>query len=492
MSPTRSRVTLPEQQDLIDGRWVAAGTDRSEWIEHSADGRAEQVQREATPESIERALAAAWRVHESAEWWRLDDAARAAVLDTAADRLAAEVPEIAALESATTGVVNAMTNMLGFIVHGAFRLAADQLRAGVLDARFDGPTGAGVEVRRLPFGPALLLCPWNAPAPMAAHKMASALAAGCPVIVKPPERAPHGTVAMVRAIDGLFPSGTVQLLHGGPATATALMTDRRVRSVSFTGGIVGGRAVAHACAEGLKPAQLELGGHSPLVVLEDAPVAHAVEAVLGLSTTLNGQWCRALGRLLLPASRADEILEATAAALTGVRVGDPMHPDTQMGPMVHSAHRRHLVDRVAALGSAGGRIIATTTLPDGPGNWFAPTLVDGLDPSSTTDEIFGPVAAIHRWRDVDEAVALANGTDYGLEAYVVGGDSDRAMAVARRIRAGGVKVNGVLPMSLDLMAPRPAFGISGLHDEGTVETIHFFGGNRVTGVESSLGQTPPG
>lgn len=491
MSSTESRVILPEQQDLIDGRWAAAGTERTEWIEHSADGRAEQSQREATPDAIENALAAAWRAHDGAVWWRHDDAERAAVLESAADRLAAVVPDIAALESATTGVVNGMTNMLGFIVHGAFRLAADQLRAGVLNARFDGPTESGVEVRRLPFGPALLLCPWNAPAPMAAHKMASALAAGCPVIVKPPERAPHGTSSMVRAIHDLFPPGTVQLLHGGPATATSLMTDRRVRSVSFTGGIVGGRAVAHACAEDLKPAQLELGGHSPLVVLEDAPVEHAVEAVLGLLLTLNGQWCRALGRLLLPAGRADEILDATAAALSGVRIGDPMHPETQMGPMVHSAHRRHLADRVAALGNAGGRTIATTLLPDAPGNWFAPTLIDGLDPSTTTDEIFGPVAAVHRWRDVDEALALANGTDYGLEAYVVGADADRAMSVARRIRAGGVKVNGVLPMSLDLMAPRPAFGISGLHDEGTVETIHFFGGNRVAGVENSLGHAPP-
>lgn len=491
MSEAVSRVALPEQQDLVADRWEPAGVERSEWIEHSADGRAEQRQREASAGAVEKALAAAWNTHESATWWSLDDNERADVLEAAAERLALRVPEIAALESATTGVVNGMTSMLGFIVHGAFRLAADQLRGGVLDSRFDGPAGSPVEVRRLPFGPALLLCPWNAPAPMAAHKMASALAAGCPVIVKPPERAPHGTAVMVGAIHELFPTGTVQLLHGGPATATALMTDRRVRSVSFTGGIVGGRAVARACAEDLKPAQLELGGHSPLLVLEDAPIAHAVEAVLGLLTTLNGQWCRALGRLLLPAARAGEILDAVTAALSEVCVGDPMHSATQMGPMVHSAHRRHLVERVHSLVSEGGRAISSTSLPDGPGNWFAPTLIDGLDPSTTTEEIFGPVAAVHRWESLEEAVKLANGTEYGLEAYVVGGDPDRSMAVARRIRAGGVKVNGVLPMSLNLMAPRPAFGISGLHDEGTVETIRFFGGNRVAGIESSLGLAPP-
>lgn len=484
------RVQLGEQRDLVAGKWQPAGIERGEWIEHSADGRPEQPEREAENGTIEAVLAAADRAHREAEWSGLADGDRAGVLESAADALAATVPEIAALESATTGVVNTMTNMLGFIVHGAFRLAAEQLRAGVLETRFDGPTGRAVEVRRRPFGPALLLCPWNAPAPMAAHKMASALAAGCPVVVKPPERAPHGTAAMVAAIADLFPAGAVQLVHGGPATATALMTDKRIRAVSFTGGIVGGRAVAHACAEDLKPAQLELGGHSPLVIMHDAPLEHAVAAIVGLLTTLNGQWCRALGRLLLPAAHADEILGAAEAALADVVIGDPMNPTTQMGPMVHSGHRAMLESRLAALGTEGGRTIRATPVPDGPGNWFAPTLVDGLDPSVTAEEIFGPVAAVHRYATVDEAVEIANGTEYGLEAYVVGGDEDAAMSVARRVRAGGVKVNGVLPMSLHLMAPRPAFGISGLHDEGTVETIQFFCGNQVTGVENSLGAPP--
>ena len=480
-----TRVVLPEQTDLVAGAWIAAGSERNEWIEHSSDGRAEQVQREASAASIESALVAAWNVHASGAWSGRTDDERAAVLEAAADRLAAVVPDIAALESTTTGAVIGTTSMLGFIVHGAFRLAADQLRSGVLDARFDGPTGRAVEVRRLPWGPALLLCPWNAPAPMAAHKMASALAAGCPVIVKPPERAPHGTMVMVRTIADLLPPGTVQLLHGGPNTATALMTDRRVRAVSFTGGIVGGRAVAHACAEDLKPAQLELGGHAPLLILDDAPIEHAVAGALGLLLTLNGQWCRALGRLLVPERRRAEIVDAVAGALSSVVVGDPIDPTTQMGPIVHSAHRAHLQRRVDEF--SDGRIVRTTPLPDRSGNWFAPTLVDGVDPSRTVDEIFGPVAAVHGYRHLDEAVALANGTDYGLEAYVVGADEDAAMAVARRVRAGGVKVNGVSPISLHLMAPRPAFGVSGLHDEGTAETIRFFGGNQVVGVENSLG-----
>ena len=160
-----------------------------------------------------------------------------------------------------------------------------------------------------------------------------------------------------------------------------------------------------------------------------------------------------------------------------------------MGPLVARAHLDLLRSTVARLVGHGGTAHSATPLPTGDlggGNWLAPTLITGLDPALTRDEIFGPVASVHPYDSIDDALALANGTDYGLEAYVVGTDTDVAMDVARRIVAGGVKVNGASPMSLHLMAPRPAWGISGLHDEGTIETIRFFGGNRTVGVEGSL------
>ena len=260
--------------------------------------------------------------------------------------------------------------------------------------------------------------------------------------------------------------------------------------MSFTGGVEGGRSIAHQCAEGLKPVQLELGGHAPLLILPDAETDHVVEAVIGLLTTLNGQWCRALGRLLLPAERSDELLGAIEAGLAGVTLGHSLDPASGMGPIVHSGHLAMLRDRIAELEAAGGTAIAPSGLPGGDldgGNWLAPTLITGVDPSLTDAEIFGPVATVHTYSSVDDAVALANDTIYGLEAYVVGADQDAAMAVGRRIRAGGVKVNGVSPISLNLMAPRPARGVSGLVDEGTIETIQFFAGNRVVGIEASLG-----
>ena len=210
--------SLPPQLDLIAGEWVEPAqvrvdtTGAARWIERASDGAGAQQQRATDAAAVERALASADAVHRSGEWQATPVAERADRLEAMADELERRVPEVAVLESATTGAVIGVTTMLGFILHGAFRLAAAQLREGVLTRRFDGPTGIDVEVDRLGWGPALLLCPWNAPAPMAAHKAASALAAGCPVIVKPPERAPHGSAAIGHAAvaAGLAP-GLVQV-----------------------------------------------------------------------------------------------------------------------------------------------------------------------------------------------------------------------------------------------------------------------------------------
>jgi phenylacetaldehyde dehydrogenase len=326
---------------------------------------------------------------------------------------------------------------------------------------------------------------------MAAHKVANALAAGCPTILKPSEWAPYGSTALVEAVVEALdaagaPTSLLQLVHGGATVGTQLVEDRRTRAISFTGGLGGGRAIAAACAQDFKPAQLELGGNNSLVVLDHATPEAAAAAVVGLMTSLNGQWCRALGRLVLPAARADELLQAALDALATVRIGSSLDVESQMGPIVHSAHLDLLRRRVSELEAAGGKAHATTALPEGEGNWMAPTLVTGLGLEDSVHETFGPVAAVHTYESVDEAVAIANGTPYGLEAYVVGSDEEAALAFARRIRAGGVKVNGVSPISLHIMAPRPAWGLSGTGVEGTRETLQFFTGLQVVGVEGSL------
>ncbi|TCJ97114.1 aldehyde dehydrogenase family protein [Nocardia alba] len=450
---------LPPITDLVDGDWGTPSVDLGVALEDPATG-AEVARAVATSsERIDRALAVA-------------DAARGTVdadlLDTIANALEPRLSHIAELDARATGVPIGQTALLGVIVAGSFRLAAAQLRAGALREDRDA-----VQVHRLPLGPALCLVPWNAPAPMAAHKVANALAAGCPVILKVSELAPYSAVPFAQVLAEHVPDGMFQLVQGGADAGAQLAADPRIKAVSFTGGLAGGRSIAAASAPLLRPAQLELGGNNPLVVLPDADTATAARIAAELLTTLNGQWCRALGRLILPAARADEIRTAIGEQLRALRIGDPLDPATEFGPLVHSRHRDAVRAAIARRGHTSYGTVPET------GNYLAPTLLDG----DLTEEVFGPVAGVVTYETVDEAIALSNALPYGLEGYVCGVDEGAALAVAQQIRAGEVKVNGSSIMSLDLMTPRPAWGWSGLGEEGTAETLRFFTGARVVGVE---------
>ncbi|WP_216908667.1 aldehyde dehydrogenase family protein [Nocardia noduli] len=445
--------------DFVDGEWGEATTDLGFDLEDPATGATTVRATGSAPERVERSLEVA-----AAARGRVDPD----MLDAIADALEPELDAIAALDAVSTGVPLRQTAPLGVIVSGSFRLAAQQVRDGILRADRDG-----VEVRRLPLGPSLCLVPWNAPAPMAAHKVANALAAGCPVILKASEVSPFSSVTVARAIAAHVPPGMFQLVHGGPETGERLVSDPRIKAVSFTGGVAGGRAVATASAALLRPVQLELGGHNPLVVLPDADIDTAARMAAELLTTLNGQWCRALGRLILPARLAGEIMEAIGERLGKLTVGPPLDPGTDLGPQIHSRQTRMLR---AAIADRPARSFGSVPAI---GNYFAPTLVE----EDLPDEVFGPVAAVVTYEADADPAEIANAVPYGLEGYVCGTDTERALAVARTIRAGEVKVNGSTIMSLNLMTPRPAWGLSGLGEEGTAETLLFFTGARVVGVE---------
>lgn len=483
-------IALPEVQQLVAGRWDVPADRLDLVLEDPFRGTTLGAAVATSAVDVERTAAAAQAAYDSGAWVRMSPAARAEILDRVADALEPELPRLAALEAFATGVPVAQTSIVGVIVPGAFRLAAQMLRDGALLQTYDGPAGHPVEVHRLPLGPALCLVPWNAPAPMAAHKVASSLAAGCPTILKPSEYAPYATTEVARVVArvlveaGLEP-GTFQLVQGGPSVGGRLVSDPRVRAVSFTGGLPGGRAIAAACAADFTATQLELGGNNPLVVLPDADPADAARAAVDLLTTLNGQWCRALGRLVVPAEIADEVVGLALDRLADLRVGDPLDPATELGPMVHSVHLARVRAEIEARVAVGGVTCTGTSVPEG-GHFLAPTLLTGVPAAEAVHEVFGPVATVHAYNTLDEALALANGTPYGLEGYVLGADTERAMAFARQVRAGEVKVNGSTIMSLHLMTPRPAWGLSGLGEEGTLETIRVFTGARVVGVEGGF------
>ncbi len=468
--------------DLIDGERLTPTVDLGQWVKNPNTTEPLNPMLATAPENVDRALATAARVHASGVWANTSPEARADLLDAAAGELMGQVPLIAAVESVHTGMIINLTGFINAIVWLAFKAAAGVLRTGYLLNKAPGPHGE-VEIHRAPLGPAVAIVPWNSPAALAAHKVANALAAGCPVILKPSEYAPYAPLFLAPALEKVgLPKGLFQIVNGGAAVGHQLVSDSRVRAVSFTGGLAGGRAVAQACAFDFKSLQLELGGNNAMVVLEDADVDKAAQGIVDGLSTLNGQWCRALGRLIVHESVKEDLLDAALEKLKSLKIGNSMSPESQMGPLVHGEHMKRVEAAVAHLREKGGTLHFSSPLPDLPGYFFPPTLISGVEPDQTLEEIFGPVAAIHTFATEAEAVRLANQTPYGLGGYVFSQDEDRAMTIARQMRTGGVKVNGISLLELNVDAPRPAWGLSGFGEEGTLETLDVFCGKSVVGV----------
>jgi phenylacetaldehyde dehydrogenase len=485
------QITLPPRDevkkqfslfDTIDGERIAPSVPMNAWVENPSTGEKIAPQMATSAENIERALATAQRLHESGEWANTPPAQRASILDAAANHLMGLVPMIAAVESYNTGIVFSTTSFVNAIVWLAFKAAAGVLNNGYAVAKLPGPHG-DVEVLRKPLGVSVAIVPWNSPAALAAHKVANALAAGCPVILKPTEWAPYSCLFLAQGLEAAgLPKGLFQIVNGGADVGHMLVSDKRVRAVSFTGGLHGGRAVAAACAGEFKSLQLELGGNNAMVVLPDADIDKVADGIVAGLTTLNGQWCRALGRLIVHESIQDKVVDAAEKKFAHIRVGDAMAADSQLGPLANATHHGRIVNAVRALQAKGGVVHQVTPLPQTGGYYFAPTLISGVAPAETLEEVFGPVATVHSFSTDSEAVRLANQTPYGLGGYVYSQDENHALAIARQMNTGGVKVNGVSLLELSLDAPRPAWGLSGFGEEGTLETFDVFCGKTVVGV----------
>jgi phenylacetaldehyde dehydrogenase len=467
-----------ELREHIAGRWSTPSIALETWTCDPNEGTRLVPMRASSPSSLEGALATAARIHRTGVWGDRSAEERARTLRSIAAELEPRADGMARLDAQASGVVLALTRKFAAIASRAFLAAADQVEQRGQPIRRT-VAGGVVEQHRLPLGPALVIVPWNAPSAIAAHKVASALAAGCPVVLKPSEYAPQSCQMLVEAAEaGGLPPGVLQLVHGAGAVGDALALDARIAAVSFTGGLGGGRAVARRSAEHIRPVQLELGGNNPLIVLPGADVVATGKAIAAGLTLLGGQWCRALGRVFVHQSLAVPLFEASLAALGAVRIGHSLAETSEMGPMAHAAQLAAAQGAIERLARHGGTPHTRTPLPSLAGWFAAPTLITGVASKDATDEIFGPVASWHTFDDVDQALEMSRAGNYGLAAYVFG-QEDRALGVARRLHAGSIKINEVSVFALDPMAPRPAWGLSGLGDEGVVETFEFFRGSRV-------------
>ncbi|MDL5159945.1 aldehyde dehydrogenase family protein [Actinomycetospora termitidis] len=304
-------------------------------------------------------------------------------------------------------------------------------------------------VVREPVGVVGAITPWNYPLHQVVAKVAPALVAGCTVVLKPSEIAPltAGVLAEITAEAGL-PAGVFNVVHGtGPEAGEALAAHPGVDMMSFTGSVAAGRRVQEVAAGTIKRVALELGGKSANIVLDDADLTKAVKVGLGNCFINGGQTCTAWTRLLVPESLHDSVVEQLVSASAKYTVGDPTDESTRVGPMSSDTQRSRVEGYIARGVEEGAELaVGGPGLPDGvsSGAYVRPTIFSGVRPDMTIaqEEIFGPVLSVMPYSDVDEAVAIANNTIYGLAGAVFAGSQERGVEVARRMRTGQVDVNG--------------------------------------------------
>jgi phenylacetaldehyde dehydrogenase len=430
-------------------------------------------------------VAAAWRDHRADPGGIGTPSQRRDALLEAADRLDGLVEDVAVQDGLTSGVPIAVTRLFAGSLGATLRSAA--ARIGALGPEDLGVGGRSVLLHRLPLGPAAVIAPWNAPTAVAAKKTAYAWAAGCPVVVKPSPWTPNGTVLLVRALHDAaasagLPPAAVQLVLGDAGVGGALVSDPRVRAVSFTGSRAAGRAVAAAAAGGLPATQLELGSNNPAVVLADADLREAAGHLARGMTKLNGAWCESPGTVFVPRRLRDHLVGELVEQLGVERMGHPLDPATTFGPQSNPAQWAALTEHVERLRKAGARIVEVGA-PPLPGRWVVPTLAVEPSPESARAEVFGPVLIVRGYDDVADAVGECHALETGLAGYVFSTSPAAAHEVGRRLPVGEVKINGSSLLDMSDRSAQAFWYGSGVGGHGDDDLLRFFTGARIVGQD---------
>ncbi|WP_371061404.1 NAD-dependent succinate-semialdehyde dehydrogenase [Rhodosalinus sp. 5P4] len=412
-----------------------------------------------------------------ADWAAAKPRERAEVLRRAWELMTARLEDFARLITLENGKAHA--DAMGEATYAAefFRWFAEEaVRADGLVTR--GPsTGARIVVQHKPAGIAVLVTPWNYPAAMGTRKIAPALAAGCPVIIKPASETPLTMLALMPLLEEAgVPRGLVNVLPSRRSGALVdhLMHDPRVRVISFTGSTQVGRKLLHGAADQvLKPA-MELGGNAPLIVFEDADLDQAVEGAMLAKMRNLGEACTAANRFYVHEAVAEEFARKMTEAMGALKLGDGREEGVDVGPLVNADTRDKVHAFVEDAVAKGARLRLGGRLPGGKGFYYPPTVLTDVPETAdcVRDEIFGPVVAMQTFTDTEDVIRRANDTEYGLVAYVFSGDFRRGLQVSERLDYGMVGLNRGLVS--DPAAPFGGTKQSGLGREGGHEGMHEF------------------
>jgi succinate-semialdehyde dehydrogenase/glutarate-semialdehyde dehydrogenase len=437
-------VDLVPKAMLVDGAWVPAREGRTFDVADPSTGQVLCSVPDAGPDDGLAALAAAARVQD--DWAATAPRERSEILRRGYELILERQDDLALLMTLEMG--KPLPEARGEVVYAAEFLRWFSEEAVRVDGGYAvAPNGRGRFVlMRQPVGPCLLITPWNFPMAMGTRKIGPAVAAGCTMVVKPAEQTPLSMLALAEIlVEAGLPSGVLNVVTTDRAAEVMepLIHDRRARKLSFTGSTAVGRTLIAQSAEQVLRVSMELGGNAPLLVFDDADLDAAVEGAMLAKMRNIGEACTAANRFLVHRSLADAFADRLAARMTALRVGRGVEEGVDVGPLVDEQAREKVASLVQDAVSRGARVVAGGGPLDGPGYFYSPTVLRDVPPAARMahEEIFGPVAPVSVFDEEEQALAMANDTDYGLVAYVYTQDLDRAFRVAERLQTGMVGLN---------------------------------------------------